>query len=142
LSKLEAKRKYCKKQDDDDNYTKPESWFSGDVAGYANQCSARDIQDKDISKAIGISVSAIRHRIKKYNLAVKFPKKNDWKQIVKRVRDIDPFYQSNGLYPLELRQTYYRLVTLDLKKGGSNQQNKVCYASDRVVAKGASIAIN
>ena len=82
---------------------------------------------KSISKKIGISVSAIRRRIKKYNLDVKFEEKNDWKYIIEHVKEIDlPFYQSNGLYPLELRQMYYRLVTLGLLKKGIGTYKTFC----------------
>ncbi len=69
---------------------------------------------RKMAEEIGVSHNSIRHRIKARKLDVNVKKKvNNWREIAQRIRDIDlPFYQGERIYPLELRQMYYRLVTL------------------------------
>jgi hypothetical protein len=71
---------------------------------------------RTIGEEMGVSHNSIRARIKKRHLNVKVKKKvNDWKAIAQHIRDIDlPFYRSQGLYPMELRQMYYRLIELGI----------------------------
>ncbi|MGB7954218.1 MAG: hypothetical protein WCF23_09575 [Candidatus Nitrosopolaris sp.] len=71
---------------------------------------------RTIGEEMGVSHNSIRSRIKRRHLNVKVKKKvNDWKAIAQHIRDIDlPFYRSQGLYPMELRQMYYRLIELGI----------------------------
>ncbi|NAL78422.1 helix-turn-helix domain-containing protein [Nitrososphaera sp. AFS] len=72
---------------------------------------------RKIAKIFGVSHNTIRKRIKNRGLKIIFHRKkiNDWKAIVEHIRAIDlPFYKSLHLYPVELRQLYYRLIEVGL----------------------------
>jgi predicted transcriptional regulator len=89
---------------------------------YIVQSSKQGKSIRKTAKELGVSHNTVRNRIEIRKLDVNVKPTNNWKQIVQYIMDKHiPFYQSEGLYPIELRQEYYRLIADGiLAKSNSN----------------------
>lgn len=72
---------------------------------------------RKIAQILHVSHVTLLNRIKKRKLSIHRIRKRsyDWKAIVNHIHDVDfPFYRNVGIYPVELRQLYYRLIELGM----------------------------
>jgi hypothetical protein len=79
-----------------------------------------------MSRELGIPKTSLLRYLDKRGIVLNSRKQN-WVDIIEHIRDVDlPFYQRSRMYPLALRQLYYRLIELGIITKSKSDYTQLC----------------